>query len=247
MKRIRKAARVTSVVVAAILTALVVTVLCAPEEDRIALTEMMDGWSDRKETSRRIDWESLPEEVIAWIEVPGTNIDEPIVQASPDSPNAYLYKDVFKQGGYGTPYIDYECSIDSRFVMVYGHHMSDGTAFAEFADFVHEGFARDHSRIIVYKRSGETLELEVCAVDVVNASKEQLETHFNADNELYEYIHNAITESDIVLNNQQYEEGIFWAFATCSYQTSNSRTVVYSTIKPRIENDITSSKPDHCD
>ncbi len=174
MKRIRKAARVTSVIAAAILTALVATVLSAPEEDRIAPTEALDSLSDQEEPGRQIDWDSLPAEVIAWVEVPDTGIDEPVVQATPDSPNAYLYRDVFGQGAYGTPYIDCECTIDSRLVVVYGHHMSDGTAFAEFADFIDEGFAREHSRIIVYKRSGEALELEVCAVDVVNASRERL-------------------------------------------------------------------------
>lgn len=103
MKRIRKAARVMSVIVAAILTALVVTVLCAQEGDRIALTEAFDGLSDREEPGRQIDWDSLPAEVVAWVEVPGTGIDEPIVQATPDSPNAYLYRDVFGQGANGTP------------------------------------------------------------------------------------------------------------------------------------------------
>lgn len=31
--------------------------------------------------------------MIAWVEVPGTSIDEPIVQAAADAPNAYLYED----------------------------------------------------------------------------------------------------------------------------------------------------------
>ncbi len=221
MKRIRKAARATSVIVAAILTALVITVLCTPKEDCIALIEMMVGLSDQKEISRYIDWDSLPEEVIAWVEVPGTNIDEPIVQASPESPNAYLYKDVFNQGGYGTPYIDYECSIDSRFVMVYGHHMSDGTTFAEFADFIDEGFARDHDRIIVYRRSGETLELAACAVDVVNASQERLVIDQEED------FDQMVAWSDLQLLDVS-ETGQLFAFATCSYQSRNSRTIVYA-------------------
>lgn len=228
MKRIRKAARVTSVVVAAMLTTLVVTILCAPGEDRIALIEMMDGCSDRKETRRCIDWESLPEEVIAWVEVPGTNIDEPIVQASPESPNAYLYIDVFDRGGYGTPYIDYECSIDSRFVIVYGHNMSDGTAFAKFADFIDEGFARDHNRIIVYRRSGETSELGICAVDVVDADKEFVDTKLLGDTEYANCQEELLRNSDLTLLGEAAPNGQIWAFATCSYQTSNSRTVVYA-------------------
>ena len=127
MERIRKAAKATSVIVIAILTALTLTILCASEEERIEIAEMVDNLSDQEEPERQIDWDSLPAEVVAWIEVPGTSIDEPIAQAMPDAPNVYLYRDVFGQGAYGTPYIDCECTIDSRFVMVYGHHMSDGS------------------------------------------------------------------------------------------------------------------------
>lgn len=223
MKRIRKAAKATSVIIIAILTALTLTILCASEEERIEIAETVDNLSDQEEPERQIDWDSLPAEVVAWVEVPGTSIDEPIAQAMPDVPNAYLCRDVFGQGAYGTPYIDCECTIDSRFVMVYGHHMSDGTAFAEFADFIDEGFAREHSRIIVYKRSGDTLELMVCAVDIVNASRERLVI----DQE--EGLEEIIGTPDLQLADTSDASQLF-AFTTCSYQTRNSRTVVYATI-----------------
>ena len=223
MKRIRKAAKATSVIIIAIHTALTLTILCASEEERIEIAETVDNLSDQEEPERQIDWDSLPAEVVAWVEVPGTSIDEPIAQAMPDVPNAYLYRDVFGQGAYGTPYIDCECTIDSRFVMVYGHHMSDGTAFAEFADFIDEGFAREHSRIIVYKRSGDTLELMVCAVDIVNASRERLVI----DQE--EGLEEIIGTPDLQLADTSDASQLF-AFTTCSYQTRNSRTVVYATI-----------------
>ena len=223
MKRIRKAAKATSVIIIAILTALTLTILCASEEERIEIAETVDNLSDQEEPERQIDWDSLPAEVVAWVEVPGPSIDEPIAQAMPDVPNAYLYRDVFGQGAYGTPYIDCECTIDSRFVMVNGHHMSDGTAFAEFADFIDEGFAREHSRIIVYKRSGDTLELMVCAVDIVNASRERLVI----DQE--EGLEEIIGTPDLQLADTSDASQLF-AFTTCSYQTRNSRTVVYATI-----------------
>lgn len=223
MKRIRKAAKATSVIIIAILTALTLTILCASEEERIEIAETVDNLSDQEEPERQIDWDSLPAEVVAWVEVPGTSIDEPIAQAMPDVPNAYLYRDVFGQGAYGTPYIDCECTIDSRFVMVYGHHMSDGTAFAEFADYIDEGYAREHSSIIVYKRSGETLVLEVCAVDIVNASRERLVI------DQKEGLEEIIGTPDLQLADTSDASQLF-AFTTCSYQTRNSRTVVYATI-----------------
>lgn len=221
MKRIRKAARVTSVIVIAILTALTLTILCASEEERIEIAEMVDNLSDQEEPERQINWDSLPAEVVAWIEVPGTSIDEPIAQAKPDAPNAYLYRDVFGQGAYGTPYIDCECSIDSRLVMVYGHHMSDGTVFADFANFSNEGYARERNRIIIYKRNDDALELEVCAVDVVNASREKLVIDQEADFE------KMIGGTELTLNDIREETQLF-AFTTCSYQTWNSRTTVFA-------------------
>lgn len=143
------------------------------------------------------------------------------MQALSDAPNVHLYKNAFDQKTYGRPYIDCEESIDSMIIMVYGHHMSDGTAFAEFADFIDEGFAREHSRIIVYKRSGEALELEVCAVDVVNASRERLVIN---QEEGFEKI---VGAADLQLSNPAEAEQLF-AFTTCSYQTWNSRTIVYA-------------------
>ena len=97
MKRTRKAVRATSVIVIAMLAALAFTVLCAPEEDRTTLANALDALSEQEGPERQIDWDSLPAEVVAWVEVPGTSIDEPIVQATPDAPNAYLYRDVFRE------------------------------------------------------------------------------------------------------------------------------------------------------
>lgn len=221
MERIRKAAKATSVIVIAILTALVLTILCASEEERIEIAEMVDNLSDQEEPERQIDWDSLPAEVVAWIKVPGTSIDEPIAQATPDTPNAYLYSDVFGQGAYGTPYIDCECSIDSRFVMVYGHHMSDGSVFADFASFSDEGFARKHNEIIIYKRNSETLNLEVCAVDIINANHERLVI----DQE--ENLEKIVESADLQLLDSFEAEQLF-GFTTCSYQITDSRTIVYA-------------------
>lgn len=221
MKRIRKIANIAGVVVAAMATALAITMLCAPEEERIEIASYVEQIGEEDRQGRQIDWDSLPPEVVAWVEVPGTSIDEPIAQAEPDSPNAFLYRDAMGQGAYGTPYIDSECYIDSRFVMVYGHHMSDGSAFADFASFIDEGYAREHCCIIVYKRGGETLELEVSAVDVVNASRERLVIDQEADWQAL------LASTDLILREAEPGSQMF-AFATCSYQTRNSRTIVFA-------------------
>lgn len=179
------------------------------------------SYSGQEETERQIDWDALPDAVIAWVEVPGTSIDEPIAQASADAPNAYLHTDALGQGAYGTPYIDCDCSIDSRFVMVYGHHMSDGSVFADFASYIDEEFAREHDEIIVYRREGKTLHLRPVAVDVVNASRESLVIDQEAS------FADMVSLADRIMAEPTEASQLF-AFTTCSYQTRNSRTTVYA-------------------
>ena len=219
----KKIAKFLGTLAIAVTTALAITALCSTEKARDEAVDLFASYASQGETAqeRHIDWSALPKEVVAWVEVPGTNIDEPIVRATPDAPNAYLYRDVFEQGAYGTPYIDYECALDSRFVMVYGHHMSDGSVFADFANYIDEGYAREHNKIIIHKRNGDVLELEPCAVDVIDANIEGLilsqETDFGK----------IFQAADLKLSNSPAAEQLF-AFTTCSYQTRNSRTTVFA-------------------
>lgn len=196
-------------------------VVWATSEEEGNGTMMFENLSQEQQDDRRvIDWGSLPDSVIAWIEVPGTNIDEPIVQASKDSPNAYLYLDALEQGNYGTPYIDCDCTLQSPFVMVYGHHMSDGSVFADFASYSNETYACEHQKVLLYTREYGDMELEVFAVDVLNASNTKLKIEgMTADT--------ITTSADLIINKPEGPTQVF-AFATCSYQTWNSRTVVYA-------------------
>ncbi len=173
------------------------------------------------EPQRQIDWDTLPEAVVAWVEVPGTNIDAPIVQATKAEPNAYLYEDALEQGAYGTPYIDWECSINSQFVVVYGHHMSDGSVFADFANYVDEGYAHEHSKIIVHKRSEKTIEMKPVAVDVVNASYDTLIIDQEADPL------DIISDAEFAIDEPKKDNQLF-VFCTCSYQAWNDRTLVFA-------------------
>lgn len=222
MKRVRKKLNAITTIIVAVAVAFAVTWLLADDEAR---RDLVETFIHEEETDgaqgRQIDWDALPSEVVAWVEVPGTNVDEPIVQATPEAPNAYLYEDALGQGAYGTPYIDCECSLDSPFVMIYGHHMSDGSAFADFASFIDEAYANEHKRIIVYERTGGIHDLDVVAVDIVNASREKL-TIPQA-----EEFDERIGACDLILQNAIDLEKL-WSFATCSYQTRNSRTVVFA-------------------
>ena len=161
--------------------------------------------------------------------VPGTTVDYPIVQGRRESPDFYLTHDAGgERSAWGAPYIDAGCAqgVDSPLVIVYGHHMSDGTMFAPLAQYSSRDFAEGHRTIRVFTRE-KTIELEVFAVDVVDASSEGKRTGFADAAELDAYLGDKLSRCEVVLEEPADVEQA-WAFVTCSYQTSNSRTVVYA-------------------
>jgi sortase B len=231
MKYFKKFASVAGVIVLALLVAVIVTWFSATKDEQATIKETLAGSFIEENLSSQlteIDWDNLSQEVIAWVKVPSTNIDEPIVQASIDAPNAYLYIDALGQGNYGTPYIDCDCSLDSEFVVIYGHHMSDGSVFADFANYSDKTYALEHQTIYLYRRdAAEPLELTVIAADIVNANTETIQTTFTAEEERCAKLSQQINQSDIKLTDYNPDTQLY-TFITCSYQTPNSRTVVFA-------------------
>lgn len=226
MKKLKKIVEGLGLVLAALVLAALCTWIAADDNDKAEIAQLLEGAVSEEsehEEPRGIDWGSLPQEVVAWVEAPNTNINQPVAKADKRNPNAYLYLDALGQGGYGTPYIDADCMERSLLVPIYGHNMSDGSVFADFAEYSDEDYARSHSRIFLHTRDGGTYELSVIAVDVVDASAETVCPSFDDPGAIAEWI----GKSDLVLLEYDGSCKVF-AFATCSYQTANSRTVVYA-------------------
>ncbi len=215
-----------------IAVALTLTWMTAAPDEEIGIPDWVSGHIGLRQTgdddAQQIDWDSMPGEVVAWVEVPGTDVDEPIVQAAADCPDRYLHADVFSEGEYGTPYIDCDCSLEGPLTIVYGHHMSDGSVFADFANFSDIEYAEEHRTLYLYTRADDQRhELQCIAVNVIDASCESLQTQFKDEKAFDDYATACIGESEVTLEKPDSISHLF-AFATCSYETWNSRTVVYA-------------------
>ena len=119
-----------------------------PYEVHEVPTAEEDATMEAQETGGGIDWDALPASVVAWVRVPGTTVDYPIVQGRPESPDFYLTHDAGgERSAWGAPYIDAGCAqgAESPLVIVYGHHMSDGTMFAPLAQYSSRDFAEGRS------------------------------------------------------------------------------------------------------
>lgn len=100
-----------------------------------------------------VDWEywlSVNPDIAAWVSVPGTDIDYPVVQASAADPTFYLDHDVYRGWNpYGCPYLDAGCAergIDSPLALMLAHHMNDGSMFSAFASYSDIGLRRGTQR-----------------------------------------------------------------------------------------------------
>lgn len=89
-------------------------------------------------------WKRNPD-LVGWIEIPGTNINYPVVQSRTE--NYYLYNNFDEEVDYhGTIYVREVCDVfkPSDNLTIYGHHLIDGTMFHELDEFKKESFWREH-------------------------------------------------------------------------------------------------------
>lgn len=102
-----------------------------------------------------IDFEALwevNEDVYAWITIPGTDIDYPIVRHPTD--NAY-YLHHNLDGSYGYPACIYTEDFNTtdftdNNTVIYGHNMGNGTMFAGLHAFESKDFFDENREVIIY-------------------------------------------------------------------------------------------------
>lgn len=96
-------------------------------------------------------WE-VNEDVYAWITVPGTVIDYPILQHATD--NTY-YLNYNIDGSYGYPGCIYTENMNSKDfrdnnTVIYGHNMKNGTMFAGLHKFEDASFFEKNNTVLIY-------------------------------------------------------------------------------------------------
>lgn len=95
-------------------------------------------------TEKGISFGDVPN-AIAWIEIPNTSINYPIMQGKDNL--EYLNKDCFgKYSLSGSIFLDFKNSKDfsDDYNLIYGHHMSGGRMFGELDKFLDTSFLEEH-------------------------------------------------------------------------------------------------------
>ena len=165
---------------------------------------------------------------VAWLEIPGTDIDYPVMQ-KPGNPEYYLRRNYKGEYSYsGTPFLDAGCSVStSQNLIIYGHNMKDKTMFSDLMKFKNLNYCMEHQDIKLTV-GGITNEYKLYAVCVVDSSDGwyTFKGQVSEDNftELISHIKNT---SSYISNTQQAVYGDnFLTLSTCDYSSDTSRLIL---------------------
>lgn len=91
------------------------------------------------------------EDIVAWISIPDTDIDYPILQA--DDNDYYLNRNL--DGSKGRPaciFLDCynDCKFNDDLSVVYGHNMRNGTMFGKLKEFQDANYFNEHRNLNLY-------------------------------------------------------------------------------------------------
>ena len=85
------------------------------------------------ENEKQLDLASLQAQypdVQAWLSIPGTRVDYPVLQSSMENPEYYLrrnYKGEWRTAG--SLFLQSDCRLSGKTLIVYAHNMNDGSMF----------------------------------------------------------------------------------------------------------------------
>lgn len=140
-----------------------------PTETETDGTEMTEPPLDIEIPEKTLDWDALRkkyknQDIYAWIYIPGTAIDYPVLQHPTDDSHYLNYN---LNGSKGYPGCIYTEKINSKNftdfnTILYGHNMKNGTMFASLHYFETQSFFDNYPYVFVY-REDQVLVYEVFA------------------------------------------------------------------------------------
>lgn len=179
---------------------------------------------------RKIDFKKLKsqnQDIAGWIYIRGTTIDYPIVQGKDNE--EYLHQDFNKKkSSSGTIFLDNNCKKDftSDNNIIYGHHMKNGTMFAQLLKFREKSFLKKHNEIMIFTPD-RTIHLKVISAYAQKAQN-KIPVTFANDKQKKAYIKKIESMSEQTIKTYRINDSHIYTFVTCSYEGEDNRTYVHA-------------------
>ena len=177
-------------------------------------------------------------DVYAWITVPGTEIDYPILQHASDN-SYYLMHNI--DGSYGYPGCIYTENLNSKDftdnnTVIYGHNMKNGSMFAQLHKFEDADFFKENREVLIYLPE-EILHYTIFAAHIYD-DRHLLYSFDFSDPEVYEkYLESIFNIRDMSANIDKditvTKEDQIITLVTCIGSQPNNRLLVQAVLTER--------------
>ena len=166
-------------------------------------------------------------DVKAWLQVPETNIDYPVVQGQDDM--EYINKNVYGEfelsGAIFLSCLNKDDFSDS-YNLIYGHNMKNGGMFADVVDFINKKYFDEHKKGKLYL-TNETKKIQFFACMKVTASDTKIYHLDGYRKENLDDLLNYIREHAVQYRDLNVtKEDSLIALSTCSEAETNGRVVL---------------------
>jgi len=166
--------------------------------------------------------QTLNADVVGWIYIEDTEINYPVLKG--DDNVYYLTHNLLKESSSrACIMLDAEMDIDDSVMLVYGHHMRDGSMFEDLAEYKDQEFFLEHNLIWLETRNGCSA-YQVFATLIDSKGKEKVRNILLSGIGL-----NDLLSSEMLLvDNGDYEGGNLLVLTTCTYETSDAVLYIFA-------------------
>ena len=182
-----------------------------------------------------VDWKKLQKvnpNIYAWLYIPGTNIDYPVLQAGKEQKEDFYlkhnYKDQYEFAG--SIYSQKENSKDFQdpVTILYGHNMINGSMFAGIRNYENADFFQEHGVLYIYMPD-RILTYQIVSYYVTD-NKNLLEAyHPDTEEGFKKYQTEIISRGDVRKEVKLTAEDHILTLSTCS-STENNRRVLQNVL-----------------
>lgn len=175
-------------------------------------------------------------DVKAWIRLDGTNINNPVYQTTDN--DYYINHNMKKQSSrYGALFADCKNTIsaekNSKNIIIYGHHMKDGTMFGTLKKYLQVDFYKEHS-VLDFTTLYRDGKYKVFSVFITNTRPEHdngevfnyRQIEFSDDAEFLNWVNEVKIRSIIDTGVNVEADDEILTLSTCTYEFDDARLVV---------------------
>jgi len=190
------------------------------------------------EFSGNIDFDSLSKinsDIVGWLYYDDTHINYPVVQGEDNDKYLYTgFNGTYR--GCGTLFVD--CITEKPFeqfnTIIYGHHMKDGTMFADFRYLKDPSYAEEHPQLELTTPEGK-YHLLIWAFLNQPQDSEVYNTNFNDEPETTEYIEKMKSLAEYTTDVEVTGDDKLVILSTCAYEYQNARYMTICKMVPADE------------